>query len=459
VLLESERPAAERASVTITDFMEIQIPRSEAVEKPAPVQAVERAAEVSVEDIDSSAEQVEELMSLPEVLPLPPEPVEEGLELLPYAEEKESAARESEMTFLSDEIPGAPLDEAQEAEELIPIEDTTEAAASIAPFAVAQAPANPMTTLEPEVEDEVEEFESIDDEEETGPAPSNVYGRTEEKAELSQLLKNHIIRTWSLDDIQKMVEEGRSAIVMENGVFRIKDDVYASGGEAREGKADSELREIARDVVQHAAASEAAPAPHEHEDTGLGGIGDLISDADSIDLSKVVSADRSTAPEEPVSINREKLNPIRLKRNGLDYDELLSSYPRSFTHTTQMKSLVEVSRRVEAVSAALFLKKIEGYFVDLTVGLGEKTLSILNFDVNSPFYSDMLLARKVISVDKTPTEIRFLKSRFDPDDLRYMRHVLFIPTIFRGQEAYLFFAFSGETDIAMNAILVKLLTR
>jgi hypothetical protein len=158
-------------------------------------------------------------------------------------------------------------------------------------------------------------------------------------------------------------------------------------------------------------------------------------------------------------VEREKANPIHLKRNGLDYDEFLSSYPRSFTHTIQMKSLVEVSRRVEAVSACVFLKKVQGYSVDLTVGLGEKTLPILGFATGTAFHAEVLNQRKVVTVDKVPSEIRFLKSRFDQDDLRYMKRLLFIPAMFRGQEAYLFLSFSGETDINLETILSKLLVQ
>ena len=103
-----------------------------------------------------------------------------------------------------------------------------------------------------------------------------------------------------------------------------------------------------------------------------------------------MSQEKEAAPEEALTLDGEKANPLRLKRIGLDYDEFLASYPRSFTHTTQMKSLVEMSRRVSAVSAGLFVKKLQGYAPDLTIGISEKTLLTLAFGTEEPFYQMIL---------------------------------------------------------------------
>ena len=92
-----------------------------------------------------------------------------------------------------------------------------------------------------------------------------------------------------------------------------------------------------------------------------------------MDLSKVISAEREGITEESLSLEKEKSNPLLLKSNGIDYDAFLSSYPRSFSHTAQMKSLIEVSRRVSAVAAALFIRSVTGYAPDLTIGVGEKS--------------------------------------------------------------------------------------
>src|SRR5208283_363810 len=220
---------------------------------------------------------------------------------------------------------------------------------------------------------ELEELEAVEEEvEELSAAPDAEPPDAAWQAEIDALSRAGAIKAWTIEDLYGMVEEGKSAIVMENGVFRIKEEVYTAGERAREAREESPLREIAEEVVRHEekeTAEKPSAAEPPAEEPGTGGIGDLLRDEDTLDLSKVISGEKGPAAEESLTIDREKTNPLRLKHNGLDYDEFLSSYPRSFSHTTQMKSLVEVSRRVSAVSAGLLLKKVQGFVPDLTVGL------------------------------------------------------------------------------------------
>ncbi len=285
---------------------------------------------------------------------------------------------------------------------------------------------------------ELEELEAVEEElEEASLAPRTGASDAERRLEIQSLSRTGVIKAWTIEDLNGMVEEGKSAIVMENGVFRIKEEVYQAGQKVRENREESSLREIAKEVVQHegkkTVEEPTAEAPSVDE-PGTGGIGDLLRDEDTLDLSKVVTGEKGAAVEESLAVDREKTNPLRLKRNGLDYDEFLSSYPRSFSHTTQMKSLVEVSRRVSAVSAGLLLKRVQGFGPDLTVGLSDKSAQTFLFASNEAFAVEFLLPRKAVSIDKSPAEVRFLSDLFDQEDMRYMKRVLFIPAVFRGQE-------------------------
>ena len=124
-----------------------------------------------------------------------------------------------------------------------------------------------------------------------------------------------------------------------------------------------------------------------------------------------------------------------------------------------MKSLVEVSRRVSAVSAGILIKKVQGFSPDLTVGLSDKSVQTLVFSATEPFAAEFLQTRKAVTINKNPADVRFLSSRIDLEDIRYMKRILFIPAVFRSQDAFLFFSFSGETDIAINVMLSKLIVR
>jgi hypothetical protein len=205
----------------------------------------------------------------------------------------------------------------------------------------------------------------------------------------------------------------------------------------------------------HEPGAEPASGGESAADAGFMGIMDLMRDAEPLDLAKVVGADRDADTESaPVESERSKVLP--LKRGGLDYDEFLAAFPRSFSHTTQMKSLVEVSRRVAAVSAGLLLRKADGWAPDLTIGLGDRTVAGLQFRTGEPFEALLLARRLAVAVDRPPGEVRTIRVRIDAEDLRYAKRLLLLPATFRGQEAYLILAFAADSDILLENVLSSL---
>ena len=412
--------------------------------------------------IDSPEESLEELESLKEIKPLPPLPYEEGLEYLPAADEEEIeetviGERGVMLAFGTDDAPPGYFEDrerpagAVEAEDIEAVATATRLSVSVA--GLEEAPA----------EADVEELEAL---EEVSAAPEEVAGAVydgeDAEDEIPGLIAGGTIKAWSLQDLQRIVDESKSAIVMEDGVFRIKDELYAGGtppardvSTARNAARQGGLLEIARAVVKNAA--EDAREAREEEEALFGGIGDLIREAQTIDLSEEVGDKRDDEREEILSADREKIASMHLKRNGIDYDEFLSLYPRSFTHTSQMKSLVEVSRRVTAVSACLLLKKPDGFLPDLTVGLSEKSAQSLRFAVDGPMCKLLLSQRKAVVVNRNPAEIQYWRALFDFDDLRYMKRIVMLPVTFRNQDAYALLAFAADSDVAISTILTKLI--
>jgi hypothetical protein len=333
---------------------------------------------------------------------------------------------------------------------------------------------SPVDAAAPPVESDLEELEAAEEAEE---APQGSDAETagpsdDASRDLAAMLSAGEMKSWTLDEMLRIVEEARSSIVMEDGVFRIKEEVYTASEQPKErpgrpGRTGAGLRELAEQVVRHgsvpakrAAAAPATPvAPVETADQSApGSIGDLLSDEDSLDLSNMVSQDKEVL-EGPLPMDQERRNPVHLKRNGLDYDAFLSSYPRSFTMTTQMKSLVELSRRVAAVSAVILLKKVRGYSPDLTVGVNEKTIRLLTFNSAEAIFAELLVPRKAVLVDRSPAESKIFKTKYDAEDLKYTKRVALLPATFRGQEAYLLFSFSSETGITINSLLSRLLVQ
>jgi hypothetical protein len=304
---------------------------------------------------------------------------------------------------------------------------------------------------------DLEELESVEDGQPESSAPSE----TEQTDEWQRLASSSLLKSWTLDELKSLVEAGRSAIVMEDGVFRIKKELYTSPEKAREASPTSRnLREIADEAVHGKRNAEGAPpgtSGGAGEDSG--GIRDLIRDEDAFDLSKVLSPEREGAAEAPIAMEPEQTIPLRLKRTGIDFDEFLSAYPRSLSHTTLMKSLVEVSRRVSAVAAVLFLKRTGGYLPDITIGVTEGTAKDLRFTVDEPFARLFLDPRLALTINQSVAETRSLRPRVDPEDHRYMKRILLLPASYRGQEAYLLLSLAIEGSIGMEALLKNLLVQ
>ena len=83
--------------------------------------------------------------------------------------------------------------------------------------------------------------------EETAAAPSEA----DTQQALDDLLTSGAIKSWTVEELQRLLEEGKSAIVMEDGLFRIKEEVYTAGNKASENRDEDKLRQIVEEVVKH----------------------------------------------------------------------------------------------------------------------------------------------------------------------------------------------------------------
>ncbi len=447
---EAEEPSPAAPQGPVEDLGELP---DAAAEEAAQSEATEPGAAGTPPAVEAEElGQIEELEQVPELTPLAPLPEEQGLELLPSAEEGgaptlrvglelpdalERLAASGGDTFVG--LRGTGAGPASEAGGGRPKEAGVSAASS------------PGDGDEVPGEEEVEELEAVDDAEEA--AGDRPWSEAEERQELERLQGQSVICTWTIEQLAKVVEESKSAIVIENGVFRIKEEVYAAGGRSPDGR----LRQIAEELIRGPGSD--APAPVVPAPAGTGaeggpsGIGDLISDEESIDLANVVGRD---GPAEPVTLEGERPKVMRLKRGGLDYDEFLAAYPRSFSNTTQMRSLVEISRRVSAVSAALLIRGADGWAPDIAIGLAERTLAGLKAGPADPLSQVLLGKRLAVAINRAPAEIRSLRRRFDPEDLRFTRRLLLLPATFRGQEACLLLSFTSEAEISIGTIFAGL---
>ena len=300
------------------------------------------------------------------------------------------------------------------------------------------------------------ELETIDEPLGAEEKGEGFLSREDRQSELSRLIASGAIKSWTIEEMQRLVEEGRSAIVMEDGVFRIKEEVYGAGGHGgqhasseHESARSGGLRDIAQEVVSHASQSQDSSGT-------FSGIGDLFDDAEVFEAPPEASSNSRSSHEETNAGEKERARSVKFA-NGIDYDDFLSFYPRSVVHTQQMRSLVEVSRRVSAVSACLLAGGPDGYSLELAVGLNEKSRQKLHLEAGDPLNELFLKERKAVAIEKNPSDLETWRAFIDQEDLRYMKRVLLVPAVFHSHEAYLLLAFASDREIVLKDIFSELL--
>ncbi len=305
----------------------------------------EAAGQPSVADlsmdlpIDSPHEVLEELEPVAEIKPLPPEPFEEGLEMLPTVEEMDGsggssakgvtmpggakrASDEDEPERTKRAAERAQRQSRKEPESSRPGESPTEAEPVASP--PKQAPVQRGKTGRGR-EYEVEELEVIDESESESPQMSEA----EQREELDKLISSGLLKSWTLEELRTIVESNRSAVVMEDGVYRIKKELYAAAEtEGQPTPGSRALREVADQAIRGPGDSPPPASPAAAAAGESGGIRDLIHEEDAFDLSKVISPERE-GPAESRAGAKEQTIPLKLGRAGIDYDDFLSLYPRS----------------------------------------------------------------------------------------------------------------------------------
>jgi hypothetical protein len=259
----------------------------------------------------------------------------------------------------------------------------------------------------------------------------------DELAQLDRLVEQGIVRAYSLTEFEARIRELRTSVVMENGVYKVKEEVWRAGAVAApKGRGLMAL-------------AEAALSTGETES----GIGVLLGSGPGVDLTEELGAPAARGGFLTFA------DLMRAKRihffNGLDYDQYLLQYRVGVSETGGLRSLVEISRKLKAVNAALLIKTGEAYVSRLRIGLLEKPARIL-FSAGEPFYDRFLCLRQAVLLNDRPKAIPSLAARFNPEDLKYMQMAIFLPAIYQKTEAVLFFGLPAKRPLELGDIIQAL---
>lgn len=391
---------------------------AEEVTEQAPAAAAEMPSKLppaQPEGIAEEAEVLEELAQVSEIKALPPEP-QEQLEELPVVQPPSLG-------------PGQPA----------------------RPSTVAEMPAE-LRELEAE-EAEPEELEGLEEEPKViaelleSKEPLEIETAPEQGLpSLEELLGKGLIRVYSSSEVEALVAESRSSVVMENGVYRIKEELVAGSAPAKVARTGKGLRALAEQVLS----ASGKPQVIEEEP----GISELLGSDFGVDLAAELEGLRSKRGETRIP-DRKRFKRIRFFGQGLDYDQFLGNFGDGSSDSSALESLVEVSRKIQAVSAVILMEAGQSFDSVLRVGLMEKPATI-RFAAGEPFYDRLLKQHQTVLILERPASIPGLAGKFHPEDQKYMQGALFLPAVYQSVPAYLFLGLPSRRGLELKEIIARL---
>ncbi len=385
----------------------------------SPAIPAEAGAGPQAEEAAQAESALEELEIIGEIVPLPPEQ-QEKLEELPQVEEPAPAAARPKA------VPSPGPEEPLEVLEVL--EEAVEEEAGHAPAAELESVEAEPRALQELLESPAE----LEMEERTAPIKP-----TDELAQLDRLMEQGVLQAYSLTEFEAQIREQRTSVVMENGVYKVKEEVRRAKAPA--AAAGRGLKALA----------EAALSTDEVES----GIGALLGAGTGVDLSEELGSS-SARGGFPTYADLRRAKRMHFS-NGLDYDQYLLQFRVGVSETGGLRSLVEISRKLKAVNAALLIKTGEAYVSRLRIGLLEKPARIL-FSAGEPFYDRFLSRRQSVLLNGRPQAIPSLAARFNPEDLKYMQMALFLPTVYQKTEAVLFFGLPVKRPLELKDVIQAL---
>ena len=363
-----------------------------------------------------------------EIVSLPPLPQEELDELPSTDEEEKPVSRPPEKK--------PPQQPAAAAEG-----ETAEPGETIEELEVAEDEAAPIESILSAGEELVMESQGA---ERLSPEEIEKIQQLDEQKQLQGLLDSGVIRAYTLNDIEALIMEQRTSVVMENGVYRIKDEII-TGAAAGKGRRRRGLKALA----------EASLSQPSVETGGFeSGIGVLLGEDSILDLENEIGQIR----ERSVKIDYTspgKAKKIQFFEDGLDYDGYLKGFRRGKTETAKLRSLVELSGKLKAVNAAIFSKENGKYCLKLKVGLNDPGFEIV-FAPDEPFVKMFVEPRQTVIISEKMEKVKALAKKLHPEDLKYIQGAIVFPVVFGNQESFLLLGLPLLRQLDIKDIITRL---
>ncbi len=456
-LASAEPPAASPA-----EELE-EIPEAEVLERAVPAETEEEIPEAElvtdleqVEDLEEvpaagsldAATQLEDLEELSEAGSLDAAAPPEDLEELSETEPLDTAAPPEDLEELSEAAPldeGVGLEELEEVPEAEPLEggEATTVPPARQPIDAAAGQRSPVAdegiellTVVPEIKvlpplpfEKLEELQIAEQDDASLPEDA------QEAQDFVSAIDRGEVEIKSVLQTAECIADEEGNIVLRDGVYRIKDDLYKKG---RAHKPHRGLRELAQSLL-------------ETRPDGISSIDELYPGGDLLEEpeQRRIQERQSLARKSTGASKNLQLTPA-----GLDLDAYLEGFSFQITDKVLIYAIGELMKKAKAVSAVLFGSH-DGFHVNLAIGLTNRSANQFNFPQKGFLFRTYLQEKAVIFCQNCCQHLQLFTRHLSSDDLKFIRSALFIPAVLEKKNAYVFLGFTSSDMLVDKINLFK----
>jgi hypothetical protein len=263
--------------------------------------------------------------------------------------------------------------------------------------------------------DEVEELGELDDDLDSGIAEESGAGEND------KLWTQSIVTISPYSDYYKPTE-----VIQENsdGTFNLSDAAYSAQ------EPEGELKDLVNSVS---------------------------GESSQFDFEDIIPIQEADLDVEGIGLSVQKparTKPFEAVEHGFDYDAFLRKFKQGDIGI--MKSLMTVSRKVDALFAAILQEEEKGFRAEYSIGMAKETASSFNFLPHEDIVQKVLKPSNLLYITKGYTRIPSIDSKVAPSDKQYLSGYLFMPIQFNGEQRILAFGLrSVRNDLQSHLSLLS----
>ena len=265
--------------------------------------------------------------------------------------------------------------------------------------------------------------------------PSEEEGN-EFAARLDKLVAEGSIKILSVEDLTAAFDTASSAVDYDGTSYSVGQDLLESA--TRSIPPDEELKDLIDSVVST------------DSDEGSSGIDDILGDT-------VLDIDMPLDDLVPADIEADATPPragrLIYSANGLDYDRFVSSFQGADRGV--LKSLMRVSQRAHAMTAALLCPEGDCLAVYHSIGLNDTDSQGFRICQDEQIFEHIFGRRFGLYVFRKDSGLEEIDSKIGDQDRRYIGASIYLPVILDGRGAYLYLGLRDASD-SLDEVLQRI---